>query len=252
MEIHKTLLVHKSREKFQKGIFVLIWTLLLLLIPLKSMFPPMKWFFEPFLGWTAYGWLVLSLTVEAFIWSALKLVSQFPEKRGLKPFMESFKDIIKAFVAFIGFKKSGLLTETAMGTVVGIMLAISTVLSRAYFESLSIFVTNPLIVLYLLLTKFEMWFILLIAPIAEEIIYRGLLINRLVNIFANDRFFASAIAIISSSLIFGWTHLELPEYKALGSIILGVVYMWRWRNNILTTIAAHISANLLFIFLIVQ
>jgi membrane protease YdiL (CAAX protease family) len=161
-------------------------------------------------------------------------------------------DIVKAFLVFVGFKRSESTNKMMAGILLGILLGTGTIFSRAHFEGLSISLTNPLVVLYLLFTKLEAWSILFVIPIAEEIIYRGLFINRLLNIFSSNWLFASAIAIISSSLIFGWTHLEHPEYKAIGGFALGIVYMWRSENNILTTTVAHVSANLLFFFLQLQ
>jgi len=87
------------------------------------------------------------------------------------------------------------------GMLVGVLSVIGTVFSRAYLESLFIRFTNPLIVLFLLFTRLEMWYILLLIPVLEEIIYRGLFLNRLMHIFSGNRLFASAIAIVSYSII---------------------------------------------------
>lgn len=241
-----------SKETFQNIVFTAIWILLLLLIPLDFLLPSIDFFFKPLFGWTLYGWLILFLTLETLLWWALKLSKRIPKKKGLKSVIQSFIDIVKAFLVFVGFKKRESLTEITAGIVVGILLVTGTVFSRAYFESLSIFLTNPLVVLYLLFTRLEIWSTLILIPLIEEIIYRGLFINRVMDVFSSNRLFPRAIAIISSSVIFGWTHLELPVYKALAGLVLGTVYMWGWRNNILATTAAHISGNFLFFFLTLQ
>jgi len=240
--------VPNNRETLQNIVFTVTWIFLLLLIPLKYLLPSFGFFFNPFFGWTLYGWLILFLTVETFLWGGFKLIRRLPKGRGL----EVLANIFRTILVFIGFKKRERLLEIVVGIGIGASLAIGTILSRSYFESSSIYVTDPKLIIYLLLTGLDIWVFLILTPVLEEAIYRGLFINRLISIFSNNRSFAGVIAIISTSFIFGWSHIEHPLYKALGGLVLGIVYVLRWRKNILTTMVAHISANVLFVFLQLQ
>ena len=79
----------------------------------------------------------------------------------------------------------------------------------------------------------------LIAPIAEEIIFRGVILSRL------NRAFPSGIAVIISALIFGAMHGQILwiAYAFVIGLVLGAVYI-RY-NSIVPTIAIHITFNLL-------
>ena len=242
----------QNKEAFQNSFFVIIWFLLLFLIPLSYLLPSIDFFFKPLFGWTLYGWLILVLTFETLLWGALEYVRRLPKRRESRPLMDSLVNIVGAFLVFVGFKKRSRMSEIVVGVVIGISLATSTVISRAFFESSAISVTNPMVILYLFFTRFEMWAIVLLISVLEEIIYRGLFTNRLVRVFSSNSPFAGAIAVISSSLVFGWTHLELPIYKTIAGLALGLVYLWGWRKNILATTVAHISANSLFFFFVLE
>lgn len=240
-----------NRESFQNGIFTVFWITLLLLIPLSLLIPSLDSVFQPFLGQTLYSWLIMLITLETMLWGAFKLKTKLGSTKRTRPFTEVCVDIFKLISSFVGFKRGYYRNEIVAGVFVGVLLAVSTIISRSYFESLPIHFTNPLVVLYLLLTRFEMWSVLLLVPIFEEIIHRALFINRLVGIIKH-RLIASVFAMISTAFVFGWSHLESPIYKMLAGLALAVVYMWKWRKNILTTTIAHMSANLLFFFLTLQ
>lgn len=241
-------ITHNNLEFFQNLIFIVVWAFLLLLIPLRSIFPSLDYFFNPFFDWTLYGWLILFLAFETLLWGGFKLIRRLPKGRPL----ESLTNIFKTTLVFIGFKKRDRFFEIVFGLVIGISLAICTLLSRSYFEHLSIYVIDPRLITYLLLTGLDVWVFVMLTPLLEEVIYRGLFLNRLISVFSTNKSFAGAIAIFSTSFIFGWSHIELPLYKAFGGLILGVVYVLRWRKNILATVVAHISANILFVFLQLQ
>lgn len=79
----------------------------------------------------------------------------------------------------------------------------------------------------------------IIAPIAEEIIMRGVILEGLL------RKYSPWIAIVVSSLLFGIIHLNLPQFisATLGGIILGIVY-FKTRSLILT-IVGHACNNII-------
>jgi len=66
---------------------------------------------------------------------------------------------------------------------------------------------------------------LLVAPLNEEVLFRGYLINRLLR--SNRTFQKRILAIAAVILIFSWTHANYPEQKVVGGIIFTAVYLWR-------------------------
>lgn len=87
---------------------------------------------------------------------------------------------------------------------------------------------------------------LLGAPLVEEVLFRGFLINR---ILRSDRTFQKKIlAIVASILIFSWMHASYPEQKVVGGIIFTAVYLWGWKNNMTAAIAAHLGSNATILF----
>lgn len=79
----------------------------------------------------------------------------------------------------------------------------------------------------------------IIAPISEEIIMRGVILEGLLQKYN------PWIAIVVSSLVFGIIHLNLPQFisATLGGIILGIIY-FKTRSLILT-IVGHACNNII-------
>jgi len=79
----------------------------------------------------------------------------------------------------------------------------------------------------------------IIAPIAEEIIMRGVILEGLLQKYR------PWVAIVVSSLVFGIIHMNLPQFisATLGGIILGIVY-FKTRSLILT-IVGHACNNII-------
>ncbi|KAA3440020.1 CPBP family intramembrane glutamic endopeptidase [Rufibacter hautae] len=80
----------------------------------------------------------------------------------------------------------------------------------------------------------------LIAPVLKEIIFRGVILKGLLCQYN------PAKAIVVSSLIFGFVHLN--PWQFLGAFGIGIISGWiYWRtNNLLLPIVMHISNNLFF------
>ena len=85
--------------------------------------------------------------------------------------------------------------------------------------------------------------VIIIGPIIEELIFRKILLGKLLEKFSNR----PIKAIVYSALIFGIVHLNIIQGVAAfgGGIILGLIYYYT--NSIKATIFAHILNNFLII-----
>ena len=82
--------------------------------------------------------------------------------------------------------------------------------------------------------------LLISAPVTEEIMCRGIMMNTL------KRSFSSRTAIILSAVIFGAMHIMAGGFAlAIGGIIMGLIFgvVYEKTNSIYVAIAAHIIAN---------
>lgn len=89
---------------------------------------------------------------------------------------------------------------------------------------------------------FLMYFQTLItAPIFEELLFRGIILNGLLNKYKNS----SKKAIIYSAIVFGLVHLNIPQgiNAFIGGIILGFIYCYT--KSMKLSIFAHFINNLI-------
>ena len=89
---------------------------------------------------------------------------------------------------------------------------------------------------------FLMYFQTLItAPIFEELLFRGIILNGLLNKYKNS----SKKAIIYSAMVFGLVHLNIPQgiNAFIGGIILGFIYYYT--KSMKLSIFAHFINNLI-------
>ena len=85
--------------------------------------------------------------------------------------------------------------------------------------------------------------VMIIGPIIEELLFRGILLRSLLEKFYQRPF----KAIIYTSLVFGFVHFNLVQgmFSFLGGIILGVIYYYT--KSIKLCILTHILNNILII-----
>lgn len=95
----------------------------------------------------------------------------------------------------------------------------------------------------------DLWQSLIVAPIFEEFIYRGIYLGVFLKFFGKSRKYA-AVALIMSSFIFGWIHPALPIVKTIGGFLIGSIYLFGWRKNLVASSLAHFGANLTGSFLV--
>jgi uncharacterized protein len=89
--------------------------------------------------------------------------------------------------------------------------------------------------------------ILVIAPVIEELVYRGVLINIIISAFSRRKE-GTIVAIILSSVIFGYTHPAEPAIKVVVGLGLSILYLSQKERNLALPISAHMTSNLLRIF----
>lgn len=78
----------------------------------------------------------------------------------------------------------------------------------------------------------------LVIPIAEEVLYRGVVYKRLRNLFG------TVAAIILSAVIFGLVHVNLVQFLYAGIMGLLLAYLFEMTGKLYTSILGHIAANL--------
>ena len=78
----------------------------------------------------------------------------------------------------------------------------------------------------------------IIGPIAEELLFRGLIFDRL------DRYLGSRPAIFISALIFGAVHLNMVQFIYASIIGILFAYFYSRYRNIWIPIIAHITVNM--------
>lgn len=83
--------------------------------------------------------------------------------------------------------------------------------------------------------------IIIVAPIFEEILFRGIILNGLLNKYKNS----SKKAIIYSAIVFGVVHLNIPQgvNAFIAGIILGFIYYYT--KSMKLSIFAHFINNLI-------
>ena len=81
----------------------------------------------------------------------------------------------------------------------------------------------------------------IMAPFFEELLYRGIILNGLLNKYKNS----SKKAIIYSAMVFGLVHLNIPQgiNAFIGGIILGFIYCYT--KSMKLSIFAHFINNLI-------
>jgi len=126
--------------------------------------------------------------------------------------------------------------------IVGVFVNLFTLLILARLGLGTLYrVTNP--TLYTYVSN------LVVPPIFEEFIYRGIYLGVFLKLFGSSPKFA-IIGLIMSSFTFAWIHPSEPFVKLVGGFLLGSVYLVRWKKNIVACSATHFGFNLIGTFLL--
>lgn len=233
----------------QNYIFVAISVILFLIIPLSNLLPNLKLLFNPiFEKTTYYGFISAGfIFIEFLVWRLFQIRNLIvkSKRKGIKRLLEGYWKLSKDVLIFVGFRKVSLF-EVLIGILIGLLCGMTTVFSMSYFENLSIeVITFGTFLKMLVSMPIEMAGVYLI-PIFEELVFRGFFLSRFLHIFKNRR--TVVIGLIVSSFVFGYSHLEYPIYKVFVGFVLGIVYLWKWKKNIVTSMAAHITGNIFLTF----
>lgn len=108
--------------------------------------------------------------------------------------------------------------------------------SNTFFENENFFVSKPY---YVIRT-------LLLMPILEEILYRGIIQNKL------SEKFSAAWAIVISSLLFAVGHLAFEQSITVFFTSLLMGYIYYKSKNLTTAVLIHSSVNVGFLFLKIE
>ena len=90
---------------------------------------------------------------------------------------------------------------------------------------------------------------LVVPPIFEEFIYRGIYLGVFLKLFGNSPKYA-VVGLVMSSFTFAWIHPSEPLVKLVGSFLLGSVYLTRLKKNLVASMATHLGFNLVGTFFI--
>jgi len=190
-------------------------------------------FIETRWGATTYGLVVTTVTLYYFIiWITIKSRSTLRE--------DGLRRVAGDFMRFIGFSKESLkyAGQNVVSLLLGPLAAGLTVLSLGAGAHISIPFGAP----------FEFWIqILLVTPIFEEVIFRGIYLKAFVGFFGEGDL-SALVGVLTSSLVFGYIHAELISLKVLGGIVLSGIYLYKWRGNLVACVLAHFSVNLFILF----
>jgi membrane protease YdiL (CAAX protease family) len=181
-----------------------------------------------------YGFLAFE-TISLYLLGALILYLLNRKKTEYKTLLESFvKSKIRIKDLLLGFGVGVLITLIAIAS--SIIIFGDKILFNPF---------NPII--QELLYPNSLIDILVIAPVVEELVYRGVLINIIILAFYRKKE-GTILAIILSSVIFGYTHPAEQVIKVIVGLGLSILYLSQKERNLALPISAHISSNLVRIF----
>lgn len=200
-------------------LFIIGYFLLLLLIPLNYFFDKARIIFLPLeispIS-NCYGIIAGLFILLTFIfWSRLE--------KNLE-----LSDVPK----FIGLSDGNRINQFVLGLFLGITFAVITILIKNHNITIRVANFHSLPYEYLFLTIF-------LAPIFEEVLYRGLLITRLRYLFDDNKIW-NCFILSSSAVLFSWMH-PIPYLRLVGGFGFGFVYMWR--KDLFLAIITHAVTN---------
>jgi len=176
-----------------------------------------------------YGFLAFE-TISFYLLGVLILYLLNRKKTEYKTLLDSFvSSKIRIKDLLIGFGVGILITLIAIGASIIIFG------DKIMFDPL-----NP--ILQESLYPNSLIDILVIAPVIEEFVYRGVLINIITSAFKRRE--GAILAIILSSTIFGYTHPAEQTIKVIVGLGLSILYLYPKQRNLALPISAHITSNL--------
>ncbi|MEM2974834.1 MAG: CPBP family intramembrane glutamic endopeptidase [Candidatus Bathyarchaeia archaeon] len=208
---HNTL---KKRPKTNDVLFIVILAFFFAIAVINFLTGQMSFLFEQ----TEIGSSLFSLLTSTFIpiyfiiWGALRIRKYYP-KDSLINRITLIKIMFSKSMRLVGLRKPS---------------------SREVFYSLMIGIAN--------LDASFVFQSLAVVPIFEELIYRGIYLGMFLQIFGKNKITAVS-ALIMSSFTFGWIPPTDPLIKTFGALILGIIYLYGYKKNLIPSMCAHLGLN---------
>jgi len=188
-------------------------------------------FEQTMLGTSTFGLLSgILIFYYSILWGCLKMEDYLREKE--------FKTAFSKAVKFVGFAKPSprdLLYITSSMVVGGLFNFLSLFLV-AYLCNGNLILIHPSEPQTILEN-------IIVPPVSEELIYRGIYLSVFLRILRKNHATAT-LGIILSSFTFGWIHPTTPILKATAGLLLGSIYLCKWKKNMIASIFAHLGANI--------
>ena len=232
MKVKPTLRNSQKVFNWYDAVFMLIFVSLFLFVLLDLYGVRMDLLFRHKIeGMSMYSFISGILIGYYFIlWGCLKIKHRIKKK-------ENMREIILDALTFIGLKKPTIkgFTYALLAAVIGAIFNYFSLLIVAHLYGGTLVLTRSLDLLIVMQN-------LVFASISEEIIFRGIYLSVFTRILGKTRA-SAAWGIIMSSFTFGWIHLEKPILKVAAGLLLAVIYLFKWKKNLIASIAAHLGAN---------
>ncbi|KXB00222.1 hypothetical protein AKJ41_04270 [candidate division MSBL1 archaeon SCGC-AAA259O05] len=189
----------------------------LLLIP-TYLIPNNPLFYSTFSEMASnYGFFIFSFVVfPLLILSTFRFGRRIQEER-----------LPTKIVNYLGFERS--VSQVAIGLVMGSLTGLIT------------WHLEPDAMIGHSITGSQVITMLLFAPLFEETIFRGFLINQILDVERSKKL--KVLAVAASILLFAWGHGKSPVLKVIGGSLYTLLYVWGWGNNLTAAISAHFGGN---------
>lgn len=152
-------------------------------------------------------------------------------------------------ISFDKFKKSSINVLSNFGlrwdrreVLAGLIVGVATGLAGWTVGTEGLWINTGLVSLAVL----EAITMVFLAPLYEETLFRGYLINKILDSIKSETK-GKTLAILGSVLIFSWMHVHSPWNKLLPAVVFTTVYLWRWKRNLTAAIITHATANVVII-----
>lgn len=183
----------------------------------------------PFFGSTTYygGFVYITLLIGFVLWFGLN------RGRGTSR---------KELLSKLGFKQN--LSKLGIGLMIGCGAGAIMWYSQeqAIGNLMAIISSDSLLFIHMAISA------IVAAPLLEEMLFRGYLINK-VSRFKEKFLKIGILAIFSSIFLFAFIHFHAPLDKLIGGAVFTVVYVWGWKKNLSTAVVTHSAANSTIVFL---
>jgi len=236
----KTHILHANMS-IADLIFILIFVFLFLAVILSIYRQKTEFLFQQSqLGASIFAILSSSLISYYFIiWGFFKIKYYVKTIEGRKG------TVSKAF-RFVGLAKPSFneIVYILFSTIIGVIVSIFSLYLMSNLINGALRLASSIDISIMLQN-------IIVVPIFEEVIYRGIYLSVFQRIFEKN-YTTAILGLILSSFTFGWIHPTMPLLKALAGFVLGSIYLYRWKKNLVASVFAHLGANIVATFVLVE